>query len=378
MSGVMESVTDSMKEFAAGIVPLIEAKADAAGTIPVKIIDAGWGSSGYYSREVLQQAVNARVYAAGLQMYWNHPSKSDEKERPERDLRDLAAVLTEDARWDEQGPKGPGVYTRAKVFSAYRDAVAEMGPYIGLSHYVWGESKTGEAEGKKGDIITRIVAARSVDFVTVPGRGGAIAEAFRAARPQEPTDEQKAAGESSMGETTPTPKLTLESLRKEHPEIIEALRKEIENDSARKEAQAQQEKKLAETEKALVEAKAEIARLKEAVTIADAKTLAEETVKTEAVHPDIKARVVQEAVARLTLNGDGSFDKAKFAEAVKADLKEMVALVAKASGAGRVAGMGGAPAGGQTTTIEETDKALVAGFMRLGMSEAEAKIAAGR
>jgi len=27
------------------------------------------------------------------------------------------------------------------VFSAYREHVAEMGPYIGLSHYVWGESK---------------------------------------------------------------------------------------------------------------------------------------------------------------------------------------------------------------------------------------------
>jgi len=25
-------------------------------------------------------------------MFWNHPSKSDEKERPERDLRDLAGV----------------------------------------------------------------------------------------------------------------------------------------------------------------------------------------------------------------------------------------------------------------------------------------------
>ena len=191
MNGVMESVTGELREFSGIVVPLIEAKTDDKGTIPIKIIDPGWGSSGYYSREVLQQAVNARVYAAGTQMFWNHPSKADEKDRPERDLRDLAGVLTEDARWDEHGSKGPGIYARAKVFSAYREHVAEMGPYIGLSHYVWGESKTGEAEGKKGDIITRIVAARSVDFVTVPGRGGAIAEAFRAARPPEPTDEQK-------------------------------------------------------------------------------------------------------------------------------------------------------------------------------------------
>jgi len=372
MSGVMESVTDNMREFAAGIVPLIEAKADAAGTIPVKIIDPGWGSSGYYSREVLQQAVNDRVYAAGTQMFWNHPSKTDEKDRPERDLRDLAGVLTEDAQWQETGPKGPGIYARARVFSAYRDAVAEMGPYIGLSHYVWGESKPGEAEGKKGDIITRIVAARSVDFVTMPGRGGAIAEAFRAARPPEPTDEQKTeAGKSMVGEKPE--KLTLESLRKEHPEIIEALRTEIENDSARKEAQAQLEKKLAETQKALEEAKAENARLKEAQLLVEARTFVEAKVK-DAKIPDLTKARLTEALAKDPVVKDGKIDETAYAAKIEAAIKSEAEYLAKL-GVGKVSGMGaGAPAG-QTKTLEETDKELVAGFMRLGMTEAEAKAA---
>lgn len=369
MNGVMESVTDDMKEFAAGIVPLIEATTDDKGTIPVKIIDPGWGSSGYYSREVLQQAANARVYAAGLQMYWNHPSKSDEKERPERDLRDLAAVLTEDARWDEQGAKGPGVYARARVFSAYRDAVTEMGPHIGLSHYVWGESKPGEAEGQKGDIITRIVAARSVDFVTLAGRGGAIAEAFRAAGPPVPTDEQKAAGESSMGE--PTPKLTLESLRTDHPEIIEAVRKEIENSATRKEAQAQQEKKLAETEKALEEAKAENARLKEAHLLVEAKAFVEAKVKGAKI-PDLTKARVTEALAKDPVVKEGKIDETAYAAKIEATIKSEAEYLAKL-GAGKISGMGaGAPT---EKTLEETDKELVAGFMRLGMSEAEAKAA---
>jgi hypothetical protein len=369
MSGGQDSVT----EFIAGIVPLIEAKTDSNGTIPVKIIDAGWGSSGYYSREVLQQAANARVYAAGLQMYWNHPSKADEKDRPERDLRDLAGVLTEDARWDEQGSKGPGLYSRAKVFSAYRDAVAEMGPYIGLSHYVWGESKPGEAEGKKGDIITRIVAARSVDFVTMPGRGGAIAEAFRAARPPEPTDEQKAAGVSSMGETTSTPKLTLESIRKEHPEIIEALRQEFENSAAMKEAQAQQEKKLAETDKALEEAKAENARLKEALLLVEARTFVEAKVKASTL-PEISKTRVAEALAKDPVVKDGKIDETAYAAKIEAAVKAEAEYLAKL-GAGKIEGMGAGASGGQTKTLEETDKELVAGFMRLGMSEAEAKAA---
>ena len=376
MNGVMESVTGELREFGGIVVPLIEAKTDDKGTIPVKIIDAGWGSSGYYSREVLQQAANARVYPAGTQMFWNHPSKADEKDRPERDLRDLAGVLTEDARWDEHGPKGPGVYARAKVFSAYREHVAEMGPYIGLSHYVWGESKPGEAEGKKGDIITRIVAARSVDFVTMPGRGGAIAEAFRAARPPEPTDDQKTAGESSMGETTPTPKLTLESLRKDHPEIIEAVRKEVENSAAVKEAQAQQKKKLAETEKALEEAKAENARLKEALLLIEARTFVEAKVKASTL-PEISKTRVAEALAKDPVVKDGTIDETAYAAKIEAAIKSEAEYLANL-GAGKVSGMGaGAPAG-QTKTLEETDKELVAGFMRLGLSEAEAKIAAGR
>ncbi len=370
MSGVMESVTGELREFGGIVVPLIEAKTDDKGTIPVKIIDPGWGSSGYYSREVLQQAVNARVYAAGLQMYWNHPSKSDEKERPERDLRDLAGVLTEDARWDEHGSKGPGIYARAKVFSAYRDAVAEMGPYIGLSHYVWGESKQGEAEGRKGEIVTRIVAARSVDFVTVPGRGGAIAEAFRAARPPVPTDDQKTeAGKSMVGEKPE--KLTLESLRKEHPEIVEALRKEIENSAAMKEAQAQQEKKLAETEKALEEAKAENARLKEALLLVEAKTFVEEKVKSAKIPDLTKARIV-ESLGKSPVVKDGKLDEAAYTAAIEAAVKAEAEYLAKL-GAGRVEGMGaGAPT---EKTLEETEKQLVAGFMRLGMTEAEAEAA---
>ena len=39
MSGVMESVTDELKEMRAGIVPLIESKTDQNGTIPIKIIN---------------------------------------------------------------------------------------------------------------------------------------------------------------------------------------------------------------------------------------------------------------------------------------------------------------------------------------------------
>ncbi len=173
-----------------------------------------------------------------------------------------------------------------------------------------------------------------------------------------------------MGE--PTPKLTLESLRKEHPEIIEALRQEFENDSARKEAQAQQKKKLAETEKALEEAKAENARFKEALLLVEARTFVEAKVKGAKI-PDLTKARVTEALAKAPVVKDGKIDEPAYTAAIEAAIKAEADYLAKL-GAGKVSGMGGSAA--PEKTLEETDKELVAGFMKLGMSEAEAKAAA--
>jgi hypothetical protein len=174
-----------------------------------------------------------------------------------------------------------------------------------------------------------------------------------------------------MGE--PTPKLTLESLRKDHPEIIEAVRKEIENSAAMKEAQAQQEKALKEAQTALEAAQAENARLKEALLLVEAKTFVEERVK-DAKIPDLtKARII-ESLGKSPVVKDGKLDESAYTAAIEAAVKAEAEYLAKL-GAGRVEGMGAGASGGQTKTLEETDKELVAGFMKLGMTEAEAKAA---
>lgn len=144
----------------------------ADGTVDLLIISPGWGSSGYYAPDVLREA--AGLYAAGTHMYFDHPRASDDIERPERSLRDLVAVTVAEGRWDESGRQGPGVYARAKVFRPYRDQLDEIAQHIGVSHRAGGEGHWGEAEGRKGRIIDRIVEVRSVDFVTQPGRGGRI------------------------------------------------------------------------------------------------------------------------------------------------------------------------------------------------------------
>ena len=160
--------------------PLAEAATPAdgpKGRISVGIINPGWGSSGYYSSDVLEAAARDRVFPAGTHMYINHPTATESFERPERDLNTLAAVLTEDARWD-----GNTLVAEAQVFSTWREPIAEMADVIGVSIRGAAEVEEGEAEGRRGRIITRLVEGSSVDFVTKAGRGGKILQVLESAR----------------------------------------------------------------------------------------------------------------------------------------------------------------------------------------------------
>ena len=154
-----------------------------ANVFPVKIIQPGWGSSGYYPKEVLQR--DAPVFKSGLQMFWDHPSMSQEADRPERTLRDLAGVLATAAEWKEDKVNGSGLYATAKVFEPYVSAVKELAPHIGVSIRAAGTAKEGEADGETGLIIEEITDAASVDFVTMPGAGGKVLELFESFRNKE-------------------------------------------------------------------------------------------------------------------------------------------------------------------------------------------------
>jgi len=157
-----------------------EARAIAGkpGRFLVQLIDPGWGTSGYYSPEVLEAAGKGQVFPAGTQMYLDHPTESEEYERPERSLRDLAAVLTENAYWD-----GSALVAEAAVFGAYREVLAEMKDAIGVSIRASAKvTEGGTAEGRRGRIIDELVEAQSVDFVTKAGRGGKVLQVLESAR----------------------------------------------------------------------------------------------------------------------------------------------------------------------------------------------------
>ncbi|MCV2395930.1 hypothetical protein OEB99_16565 [Actinotalea sp. M2MS4P-6] len=157
--------------------PFAEAATPSAkpgkGRILVRLVDAGRGSSGVYPAETLQAAAEARVFPAGTLMFIDHPTESDEWERPERSVRDLAAVLIEDARFDA-GTQA--LVAEADVYSAWRQPIADMAGDIGVSIRALAEAEQGEWEGAPALIITKLTEGLSVDFVTYAGRGGKVLE----------------------------------------------------------------------------------------------------------------------------------------------------------------------------------------------------------
>lgn len=149
---------------------LAQATGQAATRRTIQIITPGWGSSGHYSAAVLQEAATNRVIPAGTHMYFNHASASEAQDRPERDVRDIAAVLVEDARWD-----GHRLFADADILGPHAELIEALAPYIGVS--ISGsatEIVAGEAEGRQGRIVQGLAEVASIDFVTHAGRGGMV------------------------------------------------------------------------------------------------------------------------------------------------------------------------------------------------------------
>ncbi|RHA38732.1 hypothetical protein [Cellulomonas rhizosphaerae] len=162
-------------------VAFAEAATPAAGSgrLLIRLIDAGKGSSGVYPAEVLKAAAESKVFAAGTHMFIDHPGENESYDRPERTLKDLAAVLVEDARWDKEAK---ALVAEARVYSRWAPALAEMADDIGVSIRAYAESTTGEWNGQPAKVITELTEAISVDFVTRAGRGGKVLAVIESAR----------------------------------------------------------------------------------------------------------------------------------------------------------------------------------------------------
>ena len=148
-----------------------EASSLGDGKYRIRIIVPGQGSSGIYTAENL--AESAPLFKAGTEMFIDHPTETEEWERPERSIRDYAGVFLEDATVGEDG----ALYTVCKVFSGVNDLIKDKWEHIGVSINAWCADPISE-----NGIVPPIAGVRSVDFVTTPGAGGAIVDLLESNR----------------------------------------------------------------------------------------------------------------------------------------------------------------------------------------------------
>lgn len=324
--------------------PLLEKALRKDRTFPVKLISPGWGSSGYYSKAVLEKAAKAGKFPAGLKMFWNHPTQKEADERPERDLRDLAAKTISAGVFKENGPDGPGIYADAQAYSHYAPHIEELAEDIGLSIRGWGSTTTGEAEGQKGALVEDVALVQSADFVTQAGRGGKVLQLMEAAR-------------------------AVASAAVDHPKE-DAMGDQLEESAALKEA----------NDKAASERTKRRGR-EEALALREAGDIVRDALVEQKLHDITKKRLAETLIASaptVDVDDELKLDTDKFKTQVSEAINAAKAEIAAITGQGEVTTLGesggeGMPSGDASV---EPQEALVEAFRKLGFTEEAAKQAA--
>lgn len=155
------------------------------GVFDVCIIKSGWGSSGYYSRELLESSTTAQTFRPGRPSFANHPTEAEFSNG--RDITKIMGRIVgePEVRENEDGI-GVGLYAQLKVRPEWVPFVEEFKDTIGLSIFASGEISEGEAEGRTGNIVESFDPNdpyTSVDFVVAAGAGGKVErmlESFKA------------------------------------------------------------------------------------------------------------------------------------------------------------------------------------------------------
>ena len=290
---------ESMDITLSGSVLLEEVNAKNSNVFPIKVIQPGWGSSGYYGSEMLKRD-GPKVFKSGTHAYWDHPSLTQETDRPERSLRDLAGVLATDAEWKDKGIHGAGLYASVKVFEPYVSAVRELAPHIGVSIRASGVAGEGEADGESGLIIEEITDAASVDFVTMPGAGGKVLELFESYRKTDVIERDKEMAE-------------LKELQEANDKLA------LENDALAAEKQIVQE--------SLDAAEVELASKKEAAIISQATAFVEKLLTDSELPEKAQERLMEKLVSARELTEEGELDEAKLTAVVETAIADEKAYI---------------------------------------------------
>lgn len=362
---------DSEMEFEGQFIPLTESKkspiVDKNGKAKIKIISPGWGESAYYKPEILER--DAKVFK-GAKMFWNHQTSEEEKARPEGNLNNLAGLIENEPKYDQNGPRGAGVYGEAKIYEAYREPVEEMASDIGVSIRAGGTGKKGKIEGREGLIAEAIKYSKSVDFVTTPGAGGEILPLFEAAGTNKWKEAMKIQNNFEKGgNEMKIEDLTLEQLKESRKDLYDIIISE----SKPTEPQVKPEGNVE-----LKEANRRIEILEEKIMLREAGQLINKELSSAKLPEKVKSRLLRETLANVETTEDGKLDETKLKESVKGLVTEALEEISELTESGKITGMGESndPIDFEETKVEDLEASLVESFKGMGMTEEAAKIAA--
>ncbi len=342
-----ESVSESeSREYLNSYVPLTEATFDK-GRATVIVIKPGFNATEdrYYPAEVLKRDFGI---FEGQKMYADHPTEEEDKARPERSIRDWVATLSS-VTVDEAGVVTGIAEVHEGWLKAKLASLGEKGmlPEMGISINAVGSATKGTIDGKETLVIEKLVAARSVDFVTEPGAGG-IVTFYESDRRN-------------------VDLLDLSTLTEVRPDLIAAIEAKVRNELKMEEGyKAMSEERIKELEGEITTLTTERDTLKEATEKAEKEKIVAEAQIAIKASVD-KAELPDAAKERLIER----FKGAEKAEGIEEAITSEKDYIAKLTEAGKVKGLGGS-----TPSTEKSKEALVESMKALGLDEESAKVAA--
>jgi len=303
-------------------IPIEEVSRDnlSKGILPVRFLRPGFNEnkSRYYAETAVADACTV---LDGMQMFANHQTETEAKERPEGDIRDWVAVLESKGISDKGNAIGisriHSPWFKEMVTGLYEQGTLNR---LGVSINAIGKGNKGTIDGLETLIVERITGGRSVDFVTLPGAGG-VAGLVEVDNKLSEIDVELI-NLTTLKERRPDLVKAIESATK--AEITKEVKKSMENEEKIKELEGQIETLTTERD-----------GLKEAALKAErdkVKAEAQATIK-EAVD---KAELPGAAKARLLER----FADVETAEGIEEAIKAEIDYIAKLSESGKVKNLG--------------------------------------
>ena len=337
-------------------IPLAEVTAEniAKGILPVRILQKGFNSSKgrYYTENAVADC--KRVFE-GAKQFANHATKTEEKERPERDIRDWVSTL-DNIRPGKDGTALGEAHIHAGWFKDMVQGLYEAGTLnkLGVSINTIGKGIRQKIEGIDTLVVESLIdhPFKSVDFVTEAGAGG-----------------QAGVRESVAPSILDVYLVDLAKLKESRPDLVkeveadirESMKQEVKHKMELEDKVKELETNIATVTTERDELKTKITEAEKATKIAAAKSKIDEAIS--------KSELPEAAKVKLTERFAGAESDKGVAEAITAE-KEYIAKITEA---GKVKGMGKTE-----PDLKAAKEALKESFKRLGMTDAQAEEAARR